>query len=336
MRHYLGLDAGGTKTLCLIGDEKGNIEGFGRGGCGNYELCGVDAARKENQKAVAAALDDAALSLSDISAVGMGVAGADLPEDFEMLEREIYADLFGNLPRAFHNDAVVGLRGGTRNPCGIVVAVGTGCICAGRDHAGRTARSGGLSEKFGDEYTGAVIGRLGLNRVWQARDGIIEETLLTKLFVDRAGCRDVEDLFRKLYREEISLEDLQPMAKLVFDAAFEGDSAACGILTQAGRYFGAMVNAVARKLDMTNTSFDLVMAGSVFKGSSPVLKDAMSAAVHAICPRARPIMPAFEPIVGALLLGIELDSTVSDALYENLSVSLSECEKRCRVKLKSE
>ena len=30
MRHYLGLDAGGTKTFCLAGDETGRVLGFGR------------------------------------------------------------------------------------------------------------------------------------------------------------------------------------------------------------------------------------------------------------------------------------------------------------------
>ena len=29
MKHYLGLDAGGTKTFCLVGDETGLVKGFG-------------------------------------------------------------------------------------------------------------------------------------------------------------------------------------------------------------------------------------------------------------------------------------------------------------------
>ncbi len=38
---YLGLDAGGTKTYCLVGDANGHLLGFGQAGCGNYELHGV-------------------------------------------------------------------------------------------------------------------------------------------------------------------------------------------------------------------------------------------------------------------------------------------------------
>lgn len=322
MAFYLGLDAGATKTYCLIGDENGNIYGFGKAGTGNYEVYGVEPAARENRKAVEDALHDAGLSLNQIAGIGMGIAGADLPEDYDMLEREIFTPLFGSIKRVFRNDSMAGLRGGTRNPYGIVIACGTGCVCAGRNQAGVEARVGGLGGEFGDECTGTDIGKAGLRRVWQARDGIIPPTRLTEKFVKRSGCSDVEELFYKLYRRQLTESDLEPMAKLVGEAAFEGDAAACGILEEGGRYLGKMVNAVARKLEMTNETFEVVMAGSVFKSKSPVLQDAMRTVIHTVCPNARPVMPMFEPVVGALLLGIEVDHPITDAAYENLKQSL--------------
>jgi len=228
-----------------------------------------------------------------------------------------------------------GLRGGTRRPHGIVVACGTGCVCAGRNREGSHSRSGGLGLEFGDECSGTDIGRIGLRRVWQARDEIIPPTLLTGLFVARSGCAGVDELFTKVYHGKIVEADLDPMAKIVFDAALEGDSAACAILSEGGRYLGAMANSVARKLDMTRDAFELVMAGSVFKGSSPVLVDAMRAAVHEVCPRAEPVMPAFEPVVGALLMGMELDMEITDDIYRNLSEALSKAGDRYGVFFKA-
>ncbi|MBN2310475.1 MAG: hypothetical protein JXR94_15990, partial [Candidatus Hydrogenedentes bacterium] len=283
-----------------------------------------------------AALAVAHLDLADIAGIGMGIAGADLPEDYDMLEREIFIPLLGDTPRAFRNDSMAGLRGGTRNPYGIVIACGTGCVCAGRSPGGREARVGGLGGEFGDECTGTDIGRAGLRRVWQARDRIIPPTLLTAKFVERAGCHDAEELFYKLYRQELAESDLQPMAKLVFDAAVEGDRAACGILEEGGRYLAAMVNAVARTLDMTRDSFEVVMAGSVFKGSSPVLADAMRTGIHRVCPHAETVPPMFEPVVGALLMGMELDLAVSEEIYANLSRNLLAAEQRYQVRFRSE
>lgn len=336
MPYYLGLDAGGTKTYCLIGDEHGTIRGFGRAGTGNYEYRGVEPAAEENRKAVEGALNEADLTLSDIAGIGMGIAGADIPEDYVMLENEIFTPLFGSIRRAFRNDSMAGLRGGTRSRVAIVIACGTGCVCAGRNANGDETRVGGLGEEFGDECSGGSIGREALKVVWRARDNVVPETLLTEKFVKRAGCRDVTELFYKMYRREIAYEDLEPMAKLVFEAALEGDTAACDILERGGRYLGRMVNGTARRIDMTQESFEVVMAGSVFKGESPVLVDAMRTEIHRVCPNAKTVMPEFEPVVGALLMAMELDVSLTPVIYERLSSELDRVEKIHSVRFRTE
>jgi N-acetylglucosamine kinase-like BadF-type ATPase len=336
VRRYLGLDVGGTKTYGLVASEDGEILGFGRAGCGNYEACGVESARREVEKAAQSALADAALRLDAIDAIGLGVAGADLPEDYEMLEREMLAPLFGDLPRAFHNDSMGGLRGGTRTPWGIVVACGTDTVCAGRNPAGQTARVGGFGEEFGNLASGTTIGRDGLRSVFRAREGIIPATLLTGKFAARAQVADVDALFHDMYHGRVTPDDLQPMAPLVFEAAFEGDAVACDILSAAGRYLAAMANALVRKLGMADAAFEVVMAGSVFKGTSPVLIDAMREGIHRLSPGARLVMPEFEPVVGALLLGMELQVQPDDAVYQRLTLGLDAVRKRHGVALRLE
>ncbi len=336
MPYYLGLDAGGTKTFCLAGDDTGAVLGFGRAGAGNYECAGVPAAMREIKCAIDGALESAGLNLGQISGIGMGVAGADLPEDYVMLEEELFTPLLGNVPRVFRNDSMAGLRGGTKDPFGIVIACGTGCVCAGINRAGKETRVGGINEDFGDMVSGSSLGTEGLKAVWRSRDGITGPTLLTEKFLERAGCGDVDTFFREMYYRRISYEDLQPMAKLVFDAAYEGDATACDILEWGGRYLGEMVNAVARHLDMCAETFDVVATGSVFKGISPVLTDAMTTKVHRECPNARPVRALFEPVVGALLLGIELDVPMTEDRYDVLSKSLEAAEARFGILFKAQ
>jgi N-acetylglucosamine kinase-like BadF-type ATPase len=336
MAYYLGLDAGGTKTFCLIGDDSGHVLGFGRGATGNYEAYGVSAADCEIRKAVDGALAGAGLKLADLSGAGMGIAGADIPEDYEMLEKEIFTPLFGGLPRVFRNDSMAGLRGGTREPHGIVIACGTGCVCAGVNREGEENRVGGINEDFGDKVSGSGIGQDGLKAVWRARDGIYGPTLLTEKFVARGECRDADDLFYRMYKGTLTYADLEPMAVLVFDAALEGDVYACDILEESGHYLAEMVRGCARNLGMTRDVFDVVMAGSVFKGSSPVLIDAMETAIHRECPHARLVMPVFEPVAGALLLGMELDITVTEDVYRRLAESLDHAAKQYGVSFRSD
>ena len=334
--YYLGLDVGGTKTLCLIADRQGRIIGFGRAGCGSYEYHGVAPARIENEKAVQAALAAAGITLADVSAAGLGVAGADLPEDYDMLEREIYTPLFGSLPRIFRNDSFAALRGGAASGWGVVVACGTGCTCAGKNAAGDETRVGGLGPEFGDACTGTSIGEEGLRAVWRARDGIIPPTQMTALFVQRAGCPDLDTFFRKVYHGEIDPRALEPRAPLVFRAAVDGDHAARAILDIGGRYLGAMATAVARRLGMTNEAFEVVLAGSVFKGEGPDLTTAMEAVIRPECPRARLVRPRFEPVVGALLFAYDLGHAWSESLDDRLATELVEIEAQFNVQLKAE
>lgn len=336
MPYYAGLDAGGTKTHCLVADETGKVLGFGAAGPGNYEVAGTSAAKTEIEQALNSALSDAGIASSDLTAAGLGVAGADIEDDFAMLEQEIFNPLLGDLRRDFKNDSAAALRGGTRNPFGVVIACGTGCVCAGRNEAGVFGRVGGHGEEFGDECSGTSIGMDGLRAVFQAREGIIPETAMTERFVDRAKCKDVHDFFYRLYQQEITFESLQPMAPLVFDAALAGDSAACAILMRGGAYLGAMVNAVVRNLGMKDSEFDVVMAGSVFNGSSPKLIDAMTAAIKAEYPRTNMVRSVYEPVVGALLMGMDLDQAACKNTYSVLEDSLKTTEGRHNIRLKTD
>jgi N-acetylglucosamine kinase-like BadF-type ATPase len=269
MAFYLGIDVGATKTHCLIGDEHGKTFGFGRAGTGNYESYGIDPAREEIRRAVDAALADAGIGLGDLKAIGMGIAGADVPEDYVMLEREIFTPMFGDIPRVFRNDSMGCLRGGTRSDHAIVIACGTGCVCAGRNRDGRETRVGGINEDFGDAVSGTSIGIQGLQVVWRYRDGIVPHSLLVDKYLARSGQPDLDAFFFAMYREEMSAQDLEPMAPMVFEAAFEGDAQACDILEWAGSYLGDTVIAAARKLEMDRDVFDVVMAAACSRDAAP-------------------------------------------------------------------
>ncbi len=336
MRFLLGMDVGGTKTHCLIAREDGAIAGFGAAGCGSYEYHGVGPALVENRKAVEAALHSAGITMVEIAGIGLGVAGADLPPDFAMLEREVYTPLFGAIPRVFKNDSFAALRGGTRDAFGIAVACGTDSVCAGIDRAGTETRVGGFGPEFGNRCSGRLIGREGLMEVWRAREGIVPPTKMTELFVARAGCKDVDDMFFAFYTGRLKYEDIEPMAAIVFEAAVAGDPAAHGILSTGGAFLASMVNAVARKLRMTRDAFDVVMAGSVFRGEGTALIDALRAGVIAECPGARCILPVFQPVVGAMFMGYDAAGVPVAPRLTEIERSLDAAEARFGIQLRGE
>jgi N-acetylglucosamine kinase-like BadF-type ATPase len=322
MQYTLGLDVGGTKTDCLIANDDDVICAYASSGTGSHEYYGIEEAAAEVRRAVETALDIANLSLSDITRIGLGVAGADQPDDYRMLEERIYTPLFGTIPRVFVNDSFAALRGGTEASSGLVIACGTGAICAGIAPNGERARAGGWMPEYGDRCTGETLGLEGLHSVWRAREGIVPPTLLTDLFLERAGYQDVNTFFFDVYNDRVSTDALQPMAQLVFEAGRRGDRVAVKILERGGEYLGMMINAVARQLAMDASSFTVCTAGSVFSDGAPVLHEAMERQVHAESPEVLFTRPIWIPVVGALLLGMELHGPLSSERYEHLYENL--------------
>lgn len=326
MNYYLGIDVGGTKTECLIANDEGTVIGFGRGGSGSHEYHGIEHAAQEVRRALQAALADAQIDLADVSYVGLGVAGADQPDDFPMLEEAVYTPLLGETPRVLVNDSFAALRAAGRDSSGLVIACGTGVICAGISPTGDRARAGGWMPEYGDKCTGETLGLEGLNAVWRAREGIVPQTLLTPLYMERAGYDDVDQFFYDVYNKRFNPSRLQPMAQLVFQAGAQGDPVACEILEEGGRYLGMLINAVARKLAMAGESFTVYTAGSVFSEGAPVLSSAMQTQVFTESPNAAFEKPQWQPVVGALLLGIDANAAASNNLYDALCDSLLQSE----------
>src|SRR5687768_3801677 len=80
--HVLGIDAGGTKTICLLADADGTILSTARGGGANLQAVG----ELEVEKVLHDVMEEA-LAGTDIApaAICLGIAGADRPDDFAMV-----------------------------------------------------------------------------------------------------------------------------------------------------------------------------------------------------------------------------------------------------------
>jgi N-acetylglucosamine kinase len=89
MVYVLGIDGGGTKTVCLLMDETGNILSRGKSGASNYQTIGIDATKIAIQtainKAIYSFLDDKNYKKILIKGLGIGLAGVGRQEDFNVI-----------------------------------------------------------------------------------------------------------------------------------------------------------------------------------------------------------------------------------------------------------
>jgi len=300
-KYYLGIDIGMTKSHALIADEIGNAIGFGKSGPGNWEGVGWDAAQDTMHEAVDRALKATGIERSEIAGAGFGVAGYDWPEDEEP-HRQIIESLGLNSPYILANDTIIGLVAGATHGWGVVVSAGTSNNCRGRDQRGREGRIIGSGLHFA-EYAGAVeIMERALQAVGAAWTKRGKTTQLTQMFLEITGGKNEGDLLAGLMRGRY---DVSPYhAPKVFKCAANGDEVAQEIIRWAGRELARSAIGVIHQLGFEDLEFEIVLAGSLYKGSSSLI-DTMREEIHAVAPGAKLIRLEALPVVGGVLLGME-------------------------------
>src|SRR5690242_9383505 len=124
MFHVLGIDAGGTKTICLLADEQGRIESRARGTGANLQAVG----ELQVEKVLHEVMDEAIGSRDIVpAAICLGIAGVDRDDDRRTIGG-IMKRIGFKARILVVNDALVALEAGTPGEPGVVIISGTGSI----------------------------------------------------------------------------------------------------------------------------------------------------------------------------------------------------------------
>jgi N-acetylglucosamine kinase len=297
--HVLGIDAGGTKTVCLLADGRGHVIAEARGGGANLQSAGELAVEKTLHD-----LMEQTLAKHDVlpAAICLGIAGVDRPEDADAV-RGIMRRIGFKTPTLVVNDALVALVAGAGDEPGIVVVAGTGSIAYGRDASGRAARSGGWGYLLGDEGGGFWIGRSALAAIVRQFDGRGPATLLTEMVLEQLHLDSPTQLIHEVYYRDLHRHAIAGLAPLVQRATDAGDAVAEQILMRSGAELAAAASSVIARLGMRGSVFPVILAGGIFRGVPWLTRD-VTERMSEVAPRADVRLLTAEPAVGAVRLAI--------------------------------
>jgi N-acetylglucosamine kinase-like BadF-type ATPase len=299
--HVLGIDAGGTKTTCLLADATGRVVAAAHGGGANLQASG----ELELEKVLHRVMEDA-LGDTDITpaAICLGIAGVDRPRDAEAV-RGIMRRIGFKTRTVVVNDALVALVAGTGHEPGVVIVSGTGSIAYGRDGGGRAARAGGWGYLLGDEGGGFWIGRSALSAVVRQFDGRGPATLLTDLVLEQLRLGSPTELIHAIYDGGLQRHTIAGIAGVVQRATEIGDAVASEILSRAGAELATAAASVIARLEMRGATFQAVLAGGIFQ-AIPSLASNVTMRLSEIAPRAEVRLLDRDPAAGAVALALEL------------------------------
>jgi N-acetylglucosamine kinase-like BadF-type ATPase len=299
-KRFIGIDGGGTKTAAVLLDGDRREMARAVSGPSNYYSVGRAVAEASLRAAIGRVLSLAGLTASEVTAIGLGMAGVDRPGDREVVQAML--SRFGPFARILiTNDAEAALVGGVGRRHGLVLIAGTGAIAYGVNAQGEARRADGWGFLVGDEGSAHWIGVQGLRAIARAHDGRGPATALKERLIAHLGLPDVSRLVTLIYADDFGVPQLAGLAPLVSQAARAGDAVAQDILREAGRRLSLTLGAVVRGLNMTDEPFEAVLLGGVLRTRDEVWKSVV-AALSDIAPPARVIEPRHDAAVGAALL----------------------------------
>eukprot|EP00899_Mesostigma_viride_P012980 jgi/Mesvir1/21683/Mv04104-RA.1 len=306
----LGVDGGGTKTICIAVDEStGKVMGRAAAPSCNHNSVGDAAACAALSEAISRCLKESNSTVSNISSVCLALSGVDRPDDIVRVNgyiKSILPDLPASVPRLVKNDATSALASGTNGELrGCVIIAGTGTVTIGFAPSGETMRVAGWGP-LGDRGSGYTIACDGLSALARAHDGRGRPTTLTGAILAHVGLSKPEDIIGWRYKDD-SWARVAALAPTVLDCWQRGDEVATAIITNAVDELVHSVATLIRRMglpavaDRDDGTFPLVCSGGLLTEGEPFTQH-FEAKLHEVVPEARVIHAKVEAAVGAAWL----------------------------------
>ena len=296
--HVLGIDAGGTKTVCLLVDASRTVAVEARGPGANLQVAGEAGVEAVLRDVTTRATGDRAVTPA---AICVGIAGVDRDDEARAV-RAIVRRIFPR-SRILVVNALVALVAGAQDAPGIVIIAGTGSIVYGRNAAGEAARAGGWGHMVGDEGSGYWIGREAVTAVMRAADGRGPATRLVDEILAHFGVADVSRLPRIVYARDVPRVNVAALGPIVHRVAREGDAVAVRILERAAEELVIAAQSVTSRLEMRGDAFTFYLAGGAFE-VVPSLVDELSRRLIEVAPRSQVQPLSEQPATGAVWLAL--------------------------------
>jgi len=294
MAFFVGLDSGGTKTECWLGDET-RVLGRAVTGTAKLTRVGQDIATERMQSLLRDVSSRAGVDLREVTRTCVGVAGYSIKEVRE-LAALVVGQMVGGTVEVCGDDEIA-LDAAFHEGGGILVIGGTGAIVLGRCIDGTRYTAGGWGPMIGDEGSGFWIGREAVKRTFWAYDRG-ETTRLLEAIRQAWGVADLGGMVG--FANARPGPDFAALAPVVAACAQAGDGLATRVLTAAGDELAAQVSVVWRKmLHHGEIKSQVAFTGSVVEKIARV-RDRMREQIATGCEGLNVIEGAVNSMEGAL------------------------------------
>jgi glucosamine kinase len=293
--YFLGIDGGGSRTRCAVGDEE-RILGRAEASGSNVVRVGAKNAREALRHVVRETCARASVDPKKVSRVVAGIAGA-ARRDVAEVVRAALSDLTP-APVKVVGDMVIALHAAFGEGLGVVVIAGTGSIAYARGEKGDTSRAGGWGWAISDEGSAHWIGREAVRALFHSHDLGVSTTLANRV-LQTWKLTSLDQLV--VTANSLPVPDFASLLAQVVASADEGDRVAARVLQAASSELARLGRTAAGRVLAPEDVVQVAMAGGVFAHAAQV-REAFSSTLTAELPKATVLPQIVEPVLGALAL----------------------------------
>ena len=307
MNHVIGIDGGGTSTVCLLADAEGRVLSQCEAPASNHRKSDLGDARAAISAGIRAVLERATLSDHSpprVAALCAGLAGVDTETDVALFRR-MFADMVLTDHLLVLNDGEIALYGALEAEPGVLVISGTGSIVWATATNGHRLRVGGWDYLLSDEGSGYSVGLGALRAIAAAHDKRVPPTTMMESVYKFLGVKNFEEFIGLVYDGAMTPCRIASLAPLANEAAAAGDAVAVAVISTAAAELVQLTCAAVRLAGLSGTRFPLVVQGGVLRAGG-ALAGRYFESMRAAEQQVYFAEPRHSPAEGAALLALRM------------------------------
>lgn len=290
--YYVAVDGGGTKTATIVCDASGRCLGRSIIGGTNPHFVGMDKALANVEEGVRTAMEG--LEQHPIVRIALCIPG--IEQHAQKLSGVLGLEAARITVAA---DTMSTFYGALAGQPGVVVLAGTGSFALGVSPGGAPLWAGGWGPVIGDDGSGHQMAVRALRAAARQYDGTGPSTSLTDRIKAFYGIEQIHELKRR-----IGLDNVSKLTHLVGEEAEAGDAVANAIMQETARDLAGLTSGVLQR--MGGALYQVALAGGLW-GLGKLLLEPFKEEMGRVHPETPIIPAAFPPVVGALLIALQVE-----------------------------
>ena len=264
-RYILGIDGGGSSTIGYLFNEKGKTINKSSVAGTSLSLHG-ELSISRLIRLINFLCDQSNLSLNDVSAIGIGLAGVSDLNQKDMLLKKI--EQLNILDKTkIYSDAEIAFNLMCPGDIGLLVCIGTGIICFGKESEGKKHIVAGEGHKD-DIGSGYWLGHQAVKRTLLNQHLINDDKDLHdlyKIILKNTNSSDFSNLSEIFLNDKDSVSIIASIAKDLIYTAENGNDIALSILQEGSYQVGEYILHMLEKLKRDKKNVIISGHGSVLK-----------------------------------------------------------------------